>query len=329
MAHFPAGSTIKWGIIGCGNVTEVKSGPAYQQVPGFALQAVMRRDGAKAQDYARRHGVPRAYDDAQALIDDPEVDAVYIATPPDTHKLYALQVAAAGKPCCIEKPMAPLHADCVAIEQAFLAKNLPLFVAYYRRSLPRFLKVAELLQAGAIGEVRHVHWQLSAPANALDLSGAYNWRTDAAIAPGGHFDDLASHGLDLLAFLLGEYTQVAGLSCNQQKLYSARDAVAACWQHASGVMGSGSWNFGCATRMDRVEIIGSKGKILFSVFESMPVMLFAGTRREEFDIAHPRHIQHFHVENMCRALFGEITHPSTGSTAAHTAWVMDRILGKV
>ena len=99
-------TTIRWGMIGCGSVTEVKSGPAYQQTPGFSLHAVMRRDAQKAADYARRHQVPLWFSDADALIQHPEIDAVYIATPPDSHLFYALKVAAAGKICCVEKPMA-------------------------------------------------------------------------------------------------------------------------------------------------------------------------------------------------------------------------------
>src|SRR6187402_652554 len=98
---------LRWGIIGCGSVTELKSGPAYQKTAGFSIEAVMRRDPEKVADYAKRHGIQKFYTDADALINDPEIDAVYIATPPDTHKYYGLKVAAAGKPCCIEKPMAP------------------------------------------------------------------------------------------------------------------------------------------------------------------------------------------------------------------------------
>lgn len=319
----------RWGIIGCGNVTEVKSGPAYQKVAGFELVAVMRRDAARAEDYARRHQVPRFFTDAAALIVDPGVDCVYIATPPDSHKAYALQVAAAGKPCCIEKPMAPSYLDCLEIEQAFAAKKLPLFVAYYRRSLPRFLQVRDWLQSGMIGAVRQVHWQFAKPAAAPDLSGAYNWRTDANIATGGHFDDLASHGLDLFAFLFGRFRAVAGVSGNQQQLYSARDAVAACWQHESGVMGSGNWNFGCADRQDRVQVHGSEGSIEFSVFGDAPLRLLAGGRETVLMIEHPPNIQLYHVDNMRKALHGELDHPSTGASAAHTAWVMDRILGKL
>src|SRR3954462_7196180 len=97
--------SVRWGIIGCGDVTEVKSGPGFQKADGSALIAVMRRDGDKARDYARRHGVPCAYDRAEALIADPEVDAVYIATPPSSHLDLACLVAEAGKPCLVEKPM--------------------------------------------------------------------------------------------------------------------------------------------------------------------------------------------------------------------------------
>ena len=115
--------TIRWGIIGCGAVTEVKSGPAYQKTEGFTIEAVMRRDADKAADYAKRHGINKYYTDADALINDPEIDAIYIATPPDTHKYYGLKVAEAGKPCCIEKPLAPNYQDCLAIQEAFEKKT--------------------------------------------------------------------------------------------------------------------------------------------------------------------------------------------------------------
>ena len=118
----------RWGIIGCGDVTEVKSGPALQKATGSALVAVMRRDLSKAQDYARRHGVPRAYNSADALINDPEVDAVYIATPPSSHCALTLAVAAAGKPCLVEKPMAMNHGECRRMIEACAARGVPLWV---------------------------------------------------------------------------------------------------------------------------------------------------------------------------------------------------------
>lgn len=327
--EFIKSKTIRWGIIGCGNVTELKSGPAYQKVAGFELHAVMRRDAQKCADYAQRHQVPKSYTDAQALINDPEIDAIYIATPPDSHKLYGLMVAQAGKPCCIEKPLAPTYSDCLAIYEAFEQQNIPLFVAYYRRSLPRFEQIKKWIDRQEIGFIRHINWYLSKTTSPTDLSGDYNWRTDAQIAQGGYFDDLASHGMDLFEFLLGDIQQVSGHSLNQQGLYTAKDAIVASWVHQSGVTGTGSWNFGTATRDDEVQIIGSKGKIEFSVFEEKPIFLTNENGTTELFIDHPENVQFYHVQNIREHLMGTATHPSTGKSGLHSSWVLDKILGKI
>ncbi|MDF3129569.1 Gfo/Idh/MocA family oxidoreductase [Kiritimatiellaeota bacterium B1221] len=314
---------IRWGIIGCGDVTERKSGPAYRQTDGFELVAVMRRDLAKAQDYADRHGVPMATDRAEDLLADTEIDAIYIATPPDSHMAYALQVAEAGKICCIEKPLTPTLAEGEKIIEAFADKDLPLFVAYYRRYLPRFLKVKTFLDEGRIGTVRHLQWTYCCP----DKTGAaYDWRYDKKIAPGGLFDDLASHGLDLFGFLLGEFTEVKGIGFNQQAAYTAMDAVTACWTHSGGVTGMGTWNFGSALYSDKVEVHGDKGCMTFSVFAHRPVCLRTPEREEVYHIPHPDPVQKYHVQAMSDQLFRGVPHASTGQTALHTAWVMDRIL---
>lgn len=320
---------IRWGIIGCGDVTEKKSGPAYQKTAGFEIVAVMRRDAEKAADYAKRHGIKKHYSDADALINDPEVDAVYIATPPDSHKLYGLKVAEAGKICCIEKPLAPSYEDSKAISEAFESKNIPLFAAYYRRSLPRFKQIKKWLDANSIGQIRHINWHLSKPASPQDLSGLYNWRTDAKVAKGGYFDDLASHGLDLFNYLLGNIKEVSGMSLNQQNLYSAKDALVACWLHEDGITGTGSWNFGTATREDKVIIYGSQGSIEFSVFDEHPVVLSNENGIVPMVIDHPENVQLHHVEDMRAQLLGTGIHPSSGKTATHTSWVMDKIIGIV
>lgn len=320
---------LRWGIIGCGNVTEVKSGPAYSMTKGFKLAGVMRRDLEKAQDYAQRHQVPFFTNNADEIIDNPEIDAVYIATPPDTHKFYGLKVAKASKPCCIEKPMAPNYADSLAIYNAFKENELPLFIAYYRRSLPRFLKIKEWLDEKYIGEVRHIRWHKSRSASPLDSSGMYNWRTDAAIAPGGYFDDLASHGLDLFTFLLGAIENASGFATNQQGLYAAYDAVTGSWIHQNGITGEGSWIFGVNDPKDVVEIFGSEGEIRFSVLGEFEVELKSTTKNESLFIKHPEHLHEFHVANMKAHLLGKSVHPSTGESGLHTSWVMDKILGKL
>ena len=319
--------TIIWGIIGCGSVTEVKSGPAYSLVDGFELIAVMRRTLELAEDYAKRHHVKRYYNDADSLINDSEVDAVYIATPPDSHLFYALKVAQAGKICCIEKPMAPSYQECLDIHTAFAEKGIPLFVAYYRRSLPRFNKIKSVLDESAIGTVRHISWYLSRTPSETDKSQDYNWRTDAKIAYAGYFDDLASHGLDLFTYLLGDIKKASGVSTNQQELYTSKDMISGSWIHDSGVVGSGVWNFGAYKREDKVRIIGSEGELTFSVFGDVPIEVYTDNQHEVFSIENPKHIQIHHVESMKRHLNKVMQHPSTGTTALHTAWVMDQILG--
>jgi 1,5-anhydro-D-fructose reductase (1,5-anhydro-D-mannitol-forming) len=322
-------TVIRWGILGCGDVTEIKSGPAFQKTEGFKIEAVMRRNAAKAADYAKRHGINKYYTDADDLINDPEIDAVYIATPPDTHKYYGLKVALAGKICCIEKPMSPSYQDSLAIYESFKEKSVPLFVSYYRRSLPRFLQIKKWIDSKCIGEVRHIRWHLSKPTTKQDLSDNYNWRTDVKIATAGYFDDLASHGLDLFVFLLGNIKEASGVSLNQQGLYSAKDAVSASWLHESGITGSGSWNFGSSIREDIVEIYGSKGKIIFSVFQDIPVVLTNDEGETKLTIEHPENIQLYHVQKMHESLTSNSVHPSDGNTATHTSWVMDKIIGNI
>lgn len=319
---------LRWGIIGCGDVTEKKSGPAYQQTEGFTLEGVMRRNLPKAQDYAARHGVPRVFQTAEELIASPHIDAVYIATPPDSHAAYALAVAAAGKPCCIEKPMTPSYAESVCVLDAFEKAQQPVFVAYYRRSLPRFLKVKEWIDSGRIGTPRQVNWTLTKNTTELDTSARPNWRTEASVAPGGYFDDLASHGLDLFGYLFGKISNARGLAANQQGLYSAKDSISACWIHESGITGSGCWNFGCQKEDDCVEVFGSRGLITFSVFQEKPVGLQSAHGDESLFIPHPAAIQLPFVEALRDHLAGKACHPSLGESGAHCSWVLDQILSK-
>ncbi len=319
--------TIGWGIIGCGNVTEVKSGPAFQKVPNSRLVAVSRRNGALAADYARRHGVPRWYDDADALLADPDVDAVYIATPPSTHAEYTVRAAAAGKPVYVEKPMARTHAECQEMIAACRQAGVPLYVAYYRRRLPCFLKVEELLLAGAIGAPRAVTVRLHYRPNVgLASPGGLPWRVDPEVAGGGLFLDVGSHTLDLLDYLLGPVTLASGQAANLAGLYAAEDTVVGSWVHAGGAHGSGSWCF-CADRpADEVVIYGAAGQITFATFADQPVLLRNADGAREFAIPHPEHVQQPLIHTVVEDLLGTGTCPSTGETGARTTWVMDQMI---
>ena len=313
---------VRWGVIGCGAVTEVKSGPAFQKANGSALVAVMRRDPQKAADYARRHGVPGHYDNVANLIADPEVDAVYVATPPSSHCALALQVAAAGKPCLVEKPMAMNHGECRRMVETFRAANLPLFVAYYRRALLRFLKVRELLRAGAIGTVSSVHITQYDFLAVGEL--AKTWRFDPRLAGAGLFYDLASHGFDLLDFLLGPVSAVSGYAVNTGRSYPAEDVTAASFQFQSGPAGTGIWNFNADHEEDRLVITGSGGTLHAPVFTDGDVVVSSREREERFEFRNPPHVHQPLVQTIVDQLLGRGACESTGETAARTSLVLER-----
>ncbi|MDB5297752.1 MAG: oxidoreductase domain protein [Phycisphaerales bacterium] len=325
--------TVRWGIIGCGDVTEKKSGPAFQKATGSALVAVMRRSGDLAKDYAARHGVPRWYDDADALVNDGGVDAVYVATPPGSHLEHALRAANAGKPVYVEKPMALDRDECREMYEGCLAarggRGVPLYVAYYRRALPRFLRVKRLIEDGAIGTVRTVQHTLTQPPTPAELAGGpLPWRVDPAVAGGGKFVDLASHALDLFDFLFGPIADVAGRAANQAGLYPAEDVVAGTWAHAGGVVGTGLYSFAAAERVDRCEVVGSAGTLTFQVMDNGPIELkpAGGGERQTFHEPDPEHVQQPLIQTVVDDLRGVGTCPSTGESAWRATWAIDKML---
>ncbi|UKS25815.1 Gfo/Idh/MocA family oxidoreductase [Paenibacillus sp. HWE-109] len=316
---------VRWGIIGCGDVTEVKSGPALQKVEGSELVAVMRRNGELAEDYAKRHGVAKWYADAEALIHDPDVNAIYVATPPAFHHEYALLAAKAGKPVYVEKPMARNHQECLEMIAACEEAQVPLFVAYYRRGLPRFVEIKRLLDSGVIGDVRFV--QTTYLQQLKDKQGEeLPWRIQSELSGGGLFVDLASHTLDILDYLLGSIGDVKGFARNQSKRYQVEDIVTTTYAFESGVMGTGIWGFNTFTYKDSNEIVGSLGKITFSTFgDDLRIERIDG-QIEERKIPNPPHVQQPLITKVVEELRGIGQSPSTGVTAARTNRVMDELL---
>jgi predicted dehydrogenase len=316
-------------MIGCGDVTEKKSGPAFSKIENSRLLAVMSRTAERVQDYARRHNIPRWYTRAEDLIHDPEINAVYIATPPDSHLQYAGQVAKAGKAVYVEKPMARNQQECNDIIKACQEAGVPLFVAYYRRRMPKFLKVKELLDSGLVGEVRAVTISLLLPPRPQDLMReALPWRVIPEISGGGYFVDLASHQLDLLDYLLGPIAEASGHKTNQAGWYPAEDAVSARFQFQNGILGNGLWCFTVSKSnlLDRIEIIGSTGSISFSCFDPSAVRLISNQVEHEFMLPWPEHVQQSLIQTVVDALRGQGECPSTGESAARTTAVMDAIL---
>ena len=327
-------SDIRWGVIGAGNVCQVKSAPALNKVPGSQMAAVMRRNGQKAKEFAALHHIPRWYDDAGALLSDPEVNAVYIATPPGSHRELTLKAAAAGKAVYVEKPMARTWQECLDMITACEEAGVPLFVAYYRRMLPNYRKIKELVDDGVIGDIRSVHIRMNRPVDPVFDRNPLNWRVKPEQAGGGYFYDLASHQLDFLDYLLGPIVDAHGFSANQAGLYEAEDLVAGAFQFESGVTGTGSWCFASAksAEIDLTTLTGSKGVISWPTFSGYYADLATDSAPESirFHFDMPQHIQQPLIESIVKELRGEEksgTCPSTGTTAARTNRVMETIIG--
>jgi 1,5-anhydro-D-fructose reductase (1,5-anhydro-D-mannitol-forming) len=328
--------TIRWGIIGCGDVCEVKSGPAFYKARGSALSVVMRRDGARAADFAKRHNVAKFTTDAEAVICDPEVDAVYIATPPGEHLEYALAVARAGKPCYVEKPMARSAAECRAMIEAFERAGKRLFVAYYRRALPRFLKVRDILGSGALGSVltvSHVYQGRAHPDwNTPGFGQKVGWREDVAESGGGLFLDLGSHVVDLLDFLLGPLSGVSGHAARRasalgSQIGAPEDAVVFSFGTQSGVIGTARYQFHTAGAVDRLELVGTKGTLSLSVFGQDPIDLNLAGTHERISTQQPEHVHLPLVQSIVDELEGGKERcASSAESALRASQVMDQVL---
>ena len=316
-------ATIRWGIIGCGDVTEVKSGPALQKAAGSQLVAVMRRDAEKAEDYARRHGVPRWYADADALIADPDVDAVYIATPPSSHARFTVAAAQAGKPVLVEKPMATSVAECERMIAACEQAGVPLFVAYYRRALPRFEAMRHIVQSGRIGAPRAVAIRHFLPEGRMPDQA---WKVDPAVNGGGLFVDMQSHTLDWLDHVFGPACDAGGVALAQSAAYPAEDAVSFWLRFGGDVLASGLCAYAADHEEESVAVYGTAGSIATAFFRPGPLLLTTDRGTEPIDIPVPPHVHQPLIETVVAHLNGAGTCPSTGDTAIRTSRAAARIL---
>ncbi|RRD02996.1 Gfo/Idh/MocA family protein [Prevotella sp. OH937_COT-195] len=323
---------IRWGFIGCGEVTEKKSGPAFREVEGSDVVAVMGRNPRKTRLYAERHHIPKWYTDASELIDDPDVNAIYIATPPSSHATFAIMAMKAGKPVYVEKPLASSYDDCVRVNRVSEQTGIPCFVAYYRRYLPYFVKVKNLVNSGAIGKIMNVQLRFSCPPREIDHSipSELPWRLQPDISGGGYFYDLAPHQFDLLQYMFGIIIKTEGICINRGGFYKAEDTISACFQFESGVPGSGSWCFVGheSSRDDRIEVIGDAGMLSFSVFSYAPIELITSEGQTSITVPNPPYVQLPIIKSVIEHLQGSNVCVCTSVSATPVNWVMDRILGK-
>ncbi|WP_183557067.1 Gfo/Idh/MocA family protein [Mucilaginibacter sp. SP1R1] len=318
-------SNINWGIIGCGNVTELKSGPAFKKVADSDLIAVMRRDAEKAADYAKRHLVNQWYSDAEKLMDEAGINAVYIATPPSSHLKYALSALKKGLNVYVEKPVTRNAAEARAIAEAIKQSNSKLTVAHYRRAVPMFLAVKELIDTKKIGDIRTVQirmWQSRKPALIADVET--NWRVNPELSGGGYFHDLAPHQLDLMLYYFGEPEKYHGFSLNQSDSTTADDHVCGEILFKNKVVVNGSWCFNVAESLttDTCEIVGTKGKITFPFFGNY-INWKTDTEDKTITFKHPQHIQQPMIEKIVTYFKNEGPNPCSIEEAIVLMDIMD------
>lgn len=318
--------TILWGIIGCGDVTEVKSGPAFNKVDHSKLVAVMRRHADKAADYAKRHHVPKWYSNADELINDPDINAIYVATPPKFHEEYTIKALQAGKHVYVEKPVTIDVSSCKKMIVAEKNSKAKVTVAHYRRAVPMFLSIKKMIDENKIGKIKLIRLNMIQPHQSNIIANTEDfWRVDPAVAGGGLFFDLAPHQLDIITFIFGNYIKCSGISFNQAKLYEAEDIVAGYIQLPNDIVFTGNWCFTAPenNREDTCSIMGEKGSITFPFFGNT-IELISDTEEETFSFEHPQHIQQPMISKVVQYFLDNEPNPCSLEEALVSLEIMER-----
>ena len=313
---------ICWGIIGCGNVTEVKSGPAFNKVEHSSLMAVSRRDEEKLADYVKRHQVPMSFTNALDLIHSDHINAIYIATPPDVREAYAIEAMQLGKPVYLEKPMALNLAACKRLKAVSEKLGVKLSVAHYRRNLPLFMEVKNILSQDVIGAVKEVQITMLKKTDKA-AQDPFNWRIDPSIAGGGYFYDLAPHQIDLVFYFFGKPKSFSGISTNKAGLYKAEDYVKGSIELENGIICKGLWDFSIdGEEKDEFLIIGEKGTIRFPVFGLfIEVEMNGNTNTIHFEA--PKHNQQNHIQAVVNYFLDKGQNPCSAEDAILSMDVME------
>jgi predicted dehydrogenase len=271
--------------------------------------------------------VPRWSDNADDLVNAPDIDAIYVATHPNTHLDYTLRAAAAGKHVYVEKPMAMNSAECGQMIAACRRAGVSLWVAHYRRTLPRFDRLRDLLADGAIGAVRTVRTERHAPLHfqAAGSPPQFDWRVDPRACTGGYFFEGVCHTLDLLDQMFGPVVEANGFCANMAGAYAPPDLVTGAYRFQSGIVGSGLWCYASDHSHEATEIVGETGRLVFTM-ANKPLRLLRGEKSEEIVLGDPKYAQQPMIQSIVDELNGKGRCPSTGESGMRTVRVMEKIL---
>ena len=312
---------INFGIIGCGDVTEKKSGPAFQKVEGSKLLAVMRRNEEKLIDYATRHNVEKYSTNYLDLLKDKDIDAIYIATPPNMHHFYTLEAAKYGKAVYVEKPMAISVVECEEMIKVCKDNNVPLFVAYYRREQEKFKKAKEIILSGEIGEVRAFNYLYTS--KIPDIEPNRNWLVTKEISGGGMLYDIGSHMIDIIIYFFGEINMATGISTNQSKVFGVNDVTTGILEFKNKVQGSIQLSFNGNESKDELVIIGSEGTMKLSIMSNDNLIVTKNDKTYEFSFDAMEHVQMPYIKRVVDTLLGKDNYDATGIYGLKTQEVLE------
>lgn len=305
--------TIRWGLLGVGDIANKRVAAAIQNDPKSELVAVCRRDETKLQQFADQFGVCHRMANASEMIASNELDAIYIATPVDLHCPQTIAAAGAGKHVMVEKPMAIDPQQCDQMITACEAAGVTLGVAYYRRFYPVVRRIQTLIQSGLLGRVLSI----SAVTGNTNRFEADNWRVVRSRGGGGPLMDIGSHRLDVFLQLLGPVSQVKSNVIESDE-FEAEQVSTVMMQFASGANGVLQCYFGTTNTPDRLEVIGTDGRI--SVEDLNQGDLVVHTNSGQKKESHPPH-ENLHaplIEDFSRAIIEDRPPAITGIIGRQT-----------
>lgn len=271
---------IRWGLVGTGAIANKRVGPALVSAQHSQLIAVCDVVKESVQEFAARFHVPYLYTSLDELLANPEIDAVYLATPIFLHGPQAMQTLRAGKHVLVEKPMALTVAEGEEMIRVARETGKTLATAYYRRFFPTVQRAQQLINDGALGKVVMVvsiyhTWYDPAP------GAPGSWRAQKARAGGGVLWDMGSHRFDLLVGLFGMPTRVWAVTETLAHEYEVEDTASVYMKLGNGAQCVSTWQWSSQTWVDHLSMIGTDGKIVLEPVDSPNLTLYLGKGRTQ------------------------------------------------
>ena len=318
---------ITWGLIGTGNVTEVKSGPGLYKSSNSFLKGVFDVSFDKAKDWASRHGISKVYISIDEMLLDEDIDIVYIATPPNTHKEIVFKVLNAKKIPYVEKPMGLDFEECISMENLSKKLNIPIYVAFYRRAMEKYVKIKDLLDSKYIGEVLSVRVTHLMRVEDNELNpNKLPWRLIYEVTKGGKFLDMGVHVLDILTFFFGDIVNVNGIAKNYGNYYEVDDTVESIFEFENGVIGNGFWCYVSDRNVDEIIIYGTEGTITTEGLGYGDVFISKNGVDEVISFEVPEHVAMPYQQSIVNELLGIEKSNANTKSAINITKITDEIL---